>query len=205
MFNVLSLFDGISCSKVALDRAGIEVNQYLASEIDPYAINISRQNYPDITQLGDIAKISTKDIKNVKTDINLIIAGFPCQDLSICKKDRSGLEGPKSSLFWEAIRILKEVKPQYFLFENVAFMPKADKDIISETLGVNPICIDSSLLSAQMRSRLYWANFPIVQPKDLSIKFQSILDNGYTDKEKAYALTASSYKYTFWVNYLQRK
>lgn len=126
---VLSLFDGISCARVALDRANIPVETYFASEIDKYAISISQKNYPDIIQIGDV-----KDISSVGAKIDLIIGGSPCQDLSIAKKDRKGLEGERSSLFYEYVRILNEFKPKYFILENVASMPKKDKEIITQKL-----------------------------------------------------------------------
>jgi DNA (cytosine-5)-methyltransferase 3A len=187
--NVLSLFDGISCGMVALERAGISVNKYYASEIDKYAIQISKKNYPDIIQVGDITKLKGKDFK----DIDLIMGGSPCTSLSIAKRQKeSGLEKGESKLFWEFVRLLKEVKPKYFLLENVASMKIADKDKITEILGVEPITINSSLVSAQMRKRHYWTNIKnIEQPKDKGIFLKDILEYGYTEKDKSYCLTAT--------------
>lgn len=167
---VLSLFDGISCARVALDRAGLPVEAYLASEIDPHAIAISTKNYPDILRLGDVR--SVKDVG----PIDLLIGGSPCQDLSIAKKDRKGLEGDRSGLFWEYVRVLREVKPTWFVLENVASMPKADRDIITKTLEVEPILINASLVSAQSRKRLFWTNIPVAQPEDRGSVLRDILE-----------------------------
>ena len=167
---VLSLFDGISCARVALDRAGLPVEAYLASEIDPHAIAISTKNYPDILRLGDVR--SVKDVG----PIDLLIGGSPCQDLSIAKKDRKGLGGDRSGLFWEYVRVLREVKPTWFVLENVASMPKADRDIITREMGVEPVLIDASLVSAQSRKRLFWTNIPVVQPEDRGILLRDILE-----------------------------
>lgn len=167
---VLSLFDGISCARVALDRAGLPVEEYLASEIDPKAIAISAKNYPDIVRLGDV-----REVREVGP-IDLLIGGSPCQDLSIAKKDRKGLEGDRSGLFWEYVRVLREVKPTWFVLENVASMPKADRDIITRELGVEPVLMDASLVSAQSRKRLFWTNIPVVPPEDRGIVLQDILE-----------------------------
>lgn len=174
--NVLSLFDGISCGRVALERAGIEINRYYASEIDKYAIQITQKNYPDIIQLGDVNEWR---YWNIDWDsIDLLIGGSPCQDLSIAKKDRKGLDGERSGLFWRYVEILERAKPKYFLLENVASMPKADKEKITEILGVEPIMINSALVSAQQRKRLYWTNIPnITQPEDKGIVLRDILLN----------------------------
>ncbi len=166
---ILSLFDGISCARVALERAGIEVDQYYASEIDQYAISISKKNWPNNMQLGDVSniiviggilRIDKKENLDIpitnSTNFDLLIGGSPCQDLSIAKKDRKGLAGERSGLFWEYLRILKEVKPKYFILENVARMSIEDEKIISNELGVKPILIDANLVSAQDRPRLFW-------------------------------------------------
>lgn len=182
--NVLSLFDGISCARVALERAGITIKNYYASEIDKYAIQIAQKNYPDTRQLGDVTNVKvssynggglkTPDLKFVKID--LLIGGSPCQDLSIAKKDRKGLAGQRSGLFYEYLRILKETKPKYFILENVASMPKDAKEQISELLGVQPIMINASLVSAQNRKRLFWTNIPGVElPEDRGIYLKHII------------------------------
>lgn len=169
---ILSLFDGISCARVALERAGIEVEEYTASEIDKYAIQVSQKNYPDIIRMGDV-----KNCNFSSGWYNLLIGGSPCQDLSIAKKDRKGLDGERSGLFWEYVRILKEVKPKYFILENVASMPKEAKVIITEALGVEPIMINASLVSAQNRKRLFWTNIPnITLPEDKGILLKDIID-----------------------------
>ena len=170
--NVLSLFDGISCGRVALERAGIKVDKYYASEIDKYAIQITQKNYPDTIQLGDVNDYNKWELPK----IDLLIGGSPCQDLSVAKKDRAGLNGERSGLFWKYVEILKLLKPKYFLLENVASMPKEAKEIITETLGVEPILINSALVSAQQRKRLYWTNIPnITQPQDKGIALKDIL------------------------------
>ena len=139
---ILSLFDGISCARVALNRAKIKVDEYYSSEIDKYAIQVAQRNYPDTIQLGSVTDIRNSSIdilsggdKQYATNIDLLIGGSPCQDLSIAKKDRKGLSGERSGLFWEYVRILKEVKPKYFILENVNSMPKEAKDEITKTLG----------------------------------------------------------------------
>lgn len=178
--NVLSLFDGISCGRVALERAGIKVDAYYASEIDKYAIKITQKNYPDTIQLGDVNNI---DFTQFIGKIDLLLGGSPCQDLSIAKQNRQGLKGERSKLFWKYVEALNIVKPKWFIFENVASMKKEDKDIITKELGVEPIMIDSALVSAQQRKRLYWTNVPgIQQPEDKHIYLQDILEK-YVDSE----------------------
>jgi DNA-cytosine methyltransferase len=149
--NVLSLFDGMSCGQIALNKCGIKYENYYASEIDKYAIQISQKNYPDTIRLGDVTKIKGSDLPK----IDLLIGGSPCQSFSR-SGDGSGFDG-KSRLFWEYVRILKEVNPKYFLLENVV-MKKEWENIITEALGVEPILIDSKFFSAQKRQRLYWTN-----------------------------------------------
>lgn len=197
---VLSLFDGISCARVALEKAGLPVEIYCASEVDEYAITIAKKNYPDTIHMGDVKKLSYDFEKhpagnwlNSKIfNFDLLIGGSPCQDLSIAKNGRKGLEGDRSSLFWEYVRLLKETKPRYFILENVASMPNDAKKIISETLGVEPIMIDASLVSAQRRKRLFWTNIPnVVLPEDRHIYLQDIIEEGFTPDEKSYVLTAS--------------
>ena len=189
--NVLSLFDGISCARVALDRAGIEVNAYMSSEIDKNAIKVSEKNYPEIIRVGSVVGLE------VEGQVDLLIGGSPCTDLSIAKKDRKGLEGNQSSLFWEYVRIKKECNPQWFVLENVASMPKADRDIITKEMGVEPVMFNASLVSAQCRKRLFWTNIPFDLPEDRGILLKDILQpDGEVDermvmKGKAYCLTAS--------------
>lgn len=194
--NVLSLFDGISCGRVALERAKIEVDNYYASEIDKYAIKATTKNYPDTIQLGNVTQI-TNEVLDSLENIDIVIGGSPCQDLSNYKYDRgevTGLNGEKSGLFYHYVRILKYIKPKYFLLENVASMEKKWKDMISEILGVEPIMINSSLVCAAERKRLYWTNVPeIEQPKDkgailedIVIPYEFILSKYWYDKPFKY-------------------
>lgn len=191
--NVLSLFDGISCGRIALERAGIKVDNYFAAEIDKYAIQISKKNYPDIIHLGDVRtiEINSNSFESNNTiysrdytdlyrgvKIDLLLGGSPCQDLSITQsKKRKGLCGEKSSLFWEYVRILNESNPDYFIFENVASMPKKDKEVISKSLGVSPILINSSSFVPQNRERLYWTNIKVKNiPKDCYLNLMEVLE-----------------------------
>ena len=168
--NVLSLFDGISCARVALDRAGIEVNAYMSSEIDKNAIKVSEKNYSDIIRVGSVLELE------VEGQVDLLIGGSPCTDLSIAKKDRQGLKGNQSSLFWEYVRIKKECKPKWFILENVASMPKKDKDIITKEMGVEPVMFNAALVSAQSRKRLFWTNIKFDLPEDRDIVLNDILE-----------------------------
>lgn len=207
---ILSLFDWISCARVALDRAWISVETYYASEVDKYAIQIAQKNYPNTIQLGDVRSVT----KDMVWEIDLLIGGSPCQDLSVAKKDRKGLDGEKSGLFWEYVRILKEVNPKWFILENVASMSKESRDTISDVLGIEPIMIDAALVSAQTRKRLFWTNIPrVMLPYDRNISLQDILERNVEEKyyvnitdkywykwlvdinKKAKTLTASSHKW----------
>lgn len=171
---ILSLFDGISCARVALERAGIPVEAYYASEIDKYSIEVSKKNWPAIVQVAPVQELDTRPF----TDIDLLIGGSPCQDLSIAKKDREGLAGSRSNLFWEFVRIRDEVKPKWWILENVASMPKEARAVITEALGVEPIMIDAALVSAQRRKRLFWTNIPgVTLPEDQGILLKDILEN----------------------------
>lgn len=185
---VLSLFDGISCGRLALERAGIPVEVYYASEIDKYAIKVSEKNYPDIIRLGDVREI---DFSQFIGKIDLIIGGSPCQDLSIAKKNRQGLEGEKSGLFWKFVEAVKTIKPKYFMLENVASMSKENKKIITDTLGIEPILINSALVSAQQRKRLYWCNWAVDQPEDKGIVLKDVLETGHAWSEKSVCITAN--------------
>ena len=190
--NILSLFDGISCARVALDRAGIKVDNYYASEIDKNAIQISQKNYPDIIHFGSVVDLDGLMFHGESYPrIDLLIGGFPCTNLSIAKKNREGLKGSESGLFYEMVRIHKETNPKWFIYENVASMAKDQKDLITSVLGVEPIKIDASLVSAQQRKRLFWTNIPgITQPEDKHIYLKDIIESGEAVKEKAYCLTA---------------
>lgn len=199
--NVLSLCDGMSCGQIALERAGIKVDKYFASEIKNIAIKVTQYNYPNTIQIGDVNKIFYKngvlhtEKGDFKVKIDMVIFGSPCQSLSSAmKKDlRVGFSNmEKSGLFFSCYRVLKEVNPKYFLVENVASMKNENRDIISSLLGVEPIKINSSLVSAQLRNRYYWTNVPnVTLPDDKNILLQDILTSGYTDRKKARALLVS--------------
>lgn len=181
--NVLSLFDGMSCGQIALNRIGIKPDKYFASEIDKYAIKITQKNYPDTIQIGDITNVSFNDgilyTENGNFDvgeIDLLMGGSPCQGFSFAGKQLN-FEDERSKLFFEFVRILKECNPAYFLLENVK-MKKEYQDVISEYLNVEPILINSALVSAQNRKRLYWTNIKNVkQPEDRNLVFNNILDD----------------------------
>lgn len=192
---VLSLFDGISGCRQALKELNIDC-QYYASEIDRYAIQVAKANHPDIVHIGDVKNLFKyhhfndgryNQFYNIgRGNFDLLIGGSPCQDLSIAKKDRKGLQGDRSSLFYEYVRILNEVKPKYFILENVASMSKESKEIITKELfNIEPIMINSALLTAQNRKRLYWVGklingeykqVKIEQPKDQEIYLKDIIE-----------------------------
>jgi DNA (cytosine-5)-methyltransferase 3A len=167
--NVLSLFDGISCGQVALNRAQVPYENYYASEIDSYAIKITQKNYSNTIQLGDIATVESKNLPN----IDLLIGGSPCQGFSFAGKQLN-FNDSRSKLFFEYVRLLKELKPKYFLLENVR-MQKPFSDAISNLLGVPAIEINSKLVSAQNRPRLYWTNIPFSPIIDQNIHLSSIV------------------------------
>ena len=214
--NILSLFDGISCARVACDRAGIKVKHYFASEVDKYAIQVSDKNYPDIHRLGDVRNVSSNYIKG----FHLVIGGSPCQDLSIAKKERKGLQGERSSLFYEFVRVVKEQLPKYFILENVNSMSKEAKEIIShELFDIEPVMINASLVSAQNRKRLFWVGVrdtsllsgvtyrrvEISQPEDRGILLRDILESGEVDRVKSYAIDANYHKGANWEQYQTKK
>ena len=196
---VLSLFDGISCGMVALERAGIPVEKYYASEIDTYAMKVSQKNYPQIIQLGDIEDINRETIKELG-HIDLIIGGSPCQGLSSSnvwlKDGEYGVNGTgKSRLFWQYVRVLnlvREINPNVkFLLENVGSASAKDKKVINETLGCMGVAFNSQLLSAQNRNRVYWTNFDFEVPTDRKeVYMQDILEDSVSDK---YYLTQKMY------------
>lgn len=155
--NVLSLFDGMSCGHLALDKAGIEVNNYFASEIDKHAIKVTQQNYPQTKQVGDVVDLKADTLPK----IDLLIGGSPCQGFSFAGKNLN-FDDPRSALFFEYVRLLKELKPKYFLLENVR-MKQESQDVITEMLGVEPIVINSDRFVQQNRHRLYWTNIPVAE------------------------------------------
>lgn len=185
--NVLSLFDGMSCGQIALNRAGIKYDNYFASEIDKYAIQVTQRNYPNTIQLGDITKIKAADLPK----IDLIIGGSPCQGFSFAGKQLA-FDDPRSKLFFEFVRLKNETQPKYFLLENVN-MKKKYQDVISEYLGVNPIKINSSLVTGALRDRLYWTNIPgVTIPNNKHITLNDIIDgNYYSTRDKAYCIDAN--------------
>ena len=189
---VLSLFDGMSCGQLALNRLGIKVDKYYASEIDKYAIQVTQANFPETIQVGDVCNLKAEDYQ----DVDLILAGSPCQGFSFAGKQLA-FDDPRSALFFEFIRLLKEIKPKYFLLENVK-MKKEFLEVITDQVSacypefqgkdlfggrIEPILINSALVSAQSRQRYYWTNIPNVeQPEDLGIVLRDILeDDGQAD------------------------
>ncbi len=169
---VLSLFDGISCGRLALERAGIPVERYVAYEIEPHAITISQKNWPDIEQRGDVCTADFTEYQG----FDLLIGGSPCQDLCSCGS-KEGLKGVKSRLFYEYVRALEEAKPHWFLLENNYSMTKQNRDKISEILGVKPVYINSNIFSCQDRKRLYWTNFPLGRlPVPKGLKLRDIME-----------------------------
>ena len=191
---VLSLFDGISCAYEALNRAGLQVSEYYACEVDKHAIHVSQKNHPDIIRpVNDVRFLS----KLMLPEIDLLIGGSPCQDLSIAKKERKGLSGERSGLFFEYVRILRELKPKWFILENVASMSKADRAVITEHMGVEPVMFNASLVSAQSRRRLFWTNIPFRLPDDKGVLLKDILqpdaevDDRMVCNGKAFCLLSS--------------
>lgn len=209
--NVLSLCDGMSCGHLALDKVGIKVNKYFAAEIKEVAIKLVKHNYPETIHMGDVNKISYKDgilyTENGEYEIkfDLVIFGSPCQSFSraMINEGKIGLEDKvRSGLFLECYRILKEINPKYFLIENVIMTPE-NEEIISTLLGINAIRINSSLVSGQLRDRLYWTNIgakpsgllgklknDIPIPKNLNINVNDILDSGYVPFDKVITIVA---------------
>ena len=187
--NVLSLFDGMSCGQLALERCGIDVDIYLAAEIDKYTKQITRKNYPNTIHIGDVTKLDGNDLP----PIDLLMGGSPCQGFSFAGKQLN-FDDPRSALFFEFVRLLKETNPKYFLLENVR-MKQEFQDVISEHLGVKPIMINSTLVSAQNRVRLYWTNIPnIQQPTDKGVVLKDIIEDGFVDRGKSHCLDANYFK-----------
>lgn len=190
---VLSLFDGMSCGRIALERAGFKVGKYYACEIKKSAIKVSLDNYPDIVHLGDVEELDVSTLPK----IDLLIGGSPCQDFSIMKANRENLEGEKSKLFYQYLRILKETNPKYFLLENVK-MNKDSESQLNEYLSVEGKHINSRLVSFQNRPRIYWSNIPNVTiPEDRGINFQDFKD---TDPEycKQFKLNQTKVRFRMW-------
>ena len=197
--NVLSLFDGCACARVALNRAGIKVDNYYAAEIDRWAIRIAKKNYPGIISLGDVTQWHIWKLPK----IDLLIGGSPCQGFSRAGY-MGGFKDERSKLFFEYVDCLSIFKPKYFLLENV-YMKQTWQDIISMYLGVEPVRINSSLFSAQLRDRLYWTNIPVdLNIQDKGIVLKNILESGIVDRDKAYAIDAN-YAKGISVEYYKKK
>ena len=209
--NALSLFDGISCAQVALERAGVKVTKYYASETEKNAVKITQKNYPKTVQLGSITNWRSWDLE----DIDLVIGGSPCQGFSYVGKQLN-FEDPRSKLFFDLVNVINHIKPTYFLFENVV-MKQEYQDIISNCLGVQPIKINSSLLSAQNRTRLYWTNIPYTaDPSNKELVLRDIIDfseQGFSLSQKGWDyMNASNKKWAngkkrldIYANYLDKK
>ena len=185
---VLSLFDGIACGRIALERAGVKVDKYVAYEIEPNAIKIATHNYPDIEERGDVFKADFTEFR----DFDLLIGGSPCTAWSICRAGK-GRETTSSGVGWDLfsqyVRAWKESGVPYYLYENNASMSKEIRRCISETFGHEPLEINSNLVSAQNRRRLYWTNIPGARvPEDRGIKLADIIEHGSVDREKALTL-----------------
>jgi len=200
---VLSLFDGMSCGQLALQKAGIKVKQYYAAEIDKYAIQVTQANFPATIQLGDVTKVFAKDLPK----IDLIIGGSPCQGFSFAGKQLN-FKDERSKLFFEFVRLVNECNPKWFFLENVK-MKKEHELVISQYMKVAPVELNSTLLSAQCRERLYWTNInqkpyglfddmftDIPQPKDKGLKLKDIIESGFVDREKSYCIDANYFKGT---------
>lgn len=171
--NVLSCFDGMSCLQIALDKLRVPVNKYFASEIDKYAMQVTQANYPNTIQVGNVEFVTKEMLNN---EIHLLAGGSPCQGFSFAGKQLN-FEDPRSKLFFEFVRLKNELKPKYFLLENVR-MKKESQDIISKYLGVEPIMINSNLVSAQNRVRYYWTNIPnLTLPEDKNILLKDVLED----------------------------
>lgn len=187
--NVLSLFDGMSCGRIALQRAGIHIDNYFSSEIKPYAIKVADENWPmdKKNRLGDVTKIYARKLPK----IDLLIGGSPCQDFSGANKERLGTDGVKSGLFFEYVRLLKALSPKYFLLENVR-MKKEHEEFVTSIMGVAPVVINSELVAPHLRHRLYWTNIPgVTLPKDKGLLLNDFLTSGYSDRTKARTLLES--------------
>jgi DNA (cytosine-5)-methyltransferase 3A len=193
--NVLSLFDGMSCGQLALHRASIPYDNYYASEIKPIAIKVAKQNFPNTIHIGDVTKLDLSRLPK----IDLLIGGSPCQDFSLLKAQGKGLEGDKSKLFYEYLKVLKEIKPKYFLLENVK-MKKDSEQQLNEYLGIKGLHINSELVSFQKRPRIYWTNIPGASvPKDRNINFQDFKETNY-DVCKIYKLNNTPSRIKMWNN-----
>jgi DNA (cytosine-5)-methyltransferase 3A len=206
--NVLSLFDGMSCGQIALNRAGVKYDKYFASEVDKYAIKVAQANYPHTHHMGDVKQVQKSYF--IDDPIDLLMGGSPCQGFSVAGKQLD-FNDPRSKLFFEFVRLKESLKPKYFLMENVP-MKQESQDIISRYLDVKPVMINSSLFSAQNRKRLYWTNIPfdILPTADKGRVLQDILEDGIANEAmtnklgKAHCITAR-YNGAVWWNSIQRR
>ena len=197
---VFSTFTGIWGFELGMKLAWLDIEIVWYSEIDKYAISVYEKHFPWAKNYWDISKI---DIDSLP-DFDMIVWWFPCQDLSIAKKDRKWLEWDRSWLFWKLVEILEKKKPKYFCFENVASMKKEDKDIISKALWVQPVMINAAWVSAQQRKRLYWNNWHFMLPEDRWIILKDILESWKTDRLKSYCIDASYYKWWNLKSYFEK-
>lgn len=189
----------MACARLALERAGISVKNYYASEVDKHAIKIAKKNYPDIIELGDINNFNigygdwSEGDGGLIEQPDLIIGGSPCQGFSVAGKQLA-FNDPRSKLFWKFVEIVNYYDPKYFLLENVR-MKKEHMQVITNALGVEPVCINSSLVSAQNRVRYYWTNIPnVTQPEDKGIILADIIEQGVVDQDKSYCIDANYWK-----------
>lgn len=202
---VLSLFDGMSCGRITLDKMGIIPKAYYASELDKFAIKETQENWPDTIQLGDVTKWREWDVD--WSSIDLLIGGSPCQGFSFAGKQLA-FDDPRSALFFVYVDILNHVKSANpdvkFTLENVK-MKKEYLDVITEYLGVEPVFINSALVSAQNRQRYYWANWDVTQPEDRGILLADIIESGAVDRDKSFCIDANYFKGGSLKNYLEKK
>lgn len=189
--NVLSLCDGMSCGQIALKELDIPIENYFSYEIKPTAIHTTQLNFPDTIQLGNVNEFDISQLQN--NHIDLFLCGSPCQNMSLINiTQKTGVNGIKSNLIYKCVEIFKQVKPTYFLFENVKSMTNSDKEVFTNLIGINPVAINSSLVSAQKRNRLYWTNIPFLPIKDKQISLVDILERNpkseenWSDKKKAF-------------------
>lgn len=203
--NVLSLFDGMSCGQIALNRIGITPANYYASEVDKYAIKVTQANYPNTVQMGDVMNWQEWNLD--WSSIDLLIGGSPCQGFSFAGKQLA-FDDPRSALFFQYVQILNHIKKHNpnvkFLLENVK-MKKEYLDVMSGMLGVEPVFINSALVSAQNRQRYYWTNWKVSQPKDKGIILADVIEGGEVDREKSYCIDANYYKGGSLKNYIEKK
>ena len=185
--NVLSLFDGMSCGQIALDKLGIKVDNYFASEVDKYAMQVTMENYPNTKQIGSVVDVKGGDLPK----IDLLIGGSPCQGFSIAG-NKLNFEDDRSKLFFEFVRLKNELKPKYFLLENVK-MKDEIANAIDDLMGVKRIFIDSRDFTGHIRKRYYWTNLPVKEIKSREIKISDIIDDEPFDKDMTFFLDRTPY------------